>query len=91
MKTQMYKIVQIIDKNFNPKPLPAEHGDLIGKFVWDNYTNKIEIGYPCFFLWNDNSGKMMRTSRVEEVLELEYTHQILVTTQNSVYLFTEVD
>ena len=45
-------------------------------------------GRSLYFEYNDNSGKMMRTSLVQEVVQVN--GQIRVTTMNSVYWFEEV-
>ena len=94
----MYKITNVTDrqgviKQEFIKDMKLAHGDeLLGDFVdyqcmkfWSDADN----GISCYFEWADDSGKMLRTSRVESVTE--YNDDIKITTRNSVYEFEKVE
>ena len=89
----MYKITNVTDRQGVVKQafindMKSAHGDeLLGDFVDYDYM-ACEINAPCYFEWADDSGKMLRTSRVESVAE--YNDDIKITTRNSVYEFKKV-
>lgn len=93
---EMYKIISVTDKDGNDKvefmdELKSKHGDLSGEFVYFNFMlSGIENGAKpsCCFEWNDDSGKMLRTSSVESISE--WDNKIKIVTRNSVYVFEEM-
>ena len=91
----MYKIVSVTDKHKNIKQdfideMKIKHGEeLLGDFVHYEYMkNNIEYKPSCCFEWDDNSGKMLRTSRVQNISEGD--DKIKIVTENSCYVFERV-
>lgn len=87
----MYKIVMVTDKNNNVKhewmdELKSYHPNMEGEIV---SPELIDLRC-CFCLaWNDNSGKMLRTSRLENYED--NGNSLKVTTKNSVYYLEKVE
>ena len=90
----MYKIISITDKQGNDKSHYAtlDHPQLLGEFENLNLL-KGEIAngnHPhCYFIWADDSNKMLRTSRVQSISE--WDDKIKIVTENSVYVFERVE
>ena len=53
------------------------------------FWNMPYIGMPFYFEYADNSGKMMRSSTVQSITNVN--GQIRITTRNSEYWFEEID
>ena len=92
----MHKITKVTDRQGVTKQefindMKSKHGDeLLGDFIYYDYMkSNIEQRPSCCFEWNDDSGKMMRTSYVESVTE--YDDTIKIATKNSVYEFEKVE
>jgi hypothetical protein len=92
----MYKIVSVTDKSGNVKldfidDMKSKHGDeLLGDFVnYEHMKNNLENKPCCCFEWADNSGKMLRTSRVDSMSE--WDNKVKIATMNSVYVFEKVE
>ena len=92
----MYKITSVTDKEGSVKQefiddMKAKHGEeLLGDFIYyEHMKNYLEHKPHCCFIWADNSGKMMRTSRVQSMSE--WDNKIKVVTENSVYVFEKVE
>ena len=89
----MYKIISITDSQGNDKSHSTRqsHPQLLGEFENLNLL-KGEIAngnHPhCYFIWADDSNKMMRTSRVESMSE--WDDKIKIVTMNSCYVFERV-
>ena len=47
------------------------------------------VGGVIVFLYNDDSGKMLRSSTIEEIVRIK--NQIKVVTRNSVFVFEELE
>lgn len=85
-----YKITNITDHQGVPKQeffdeLNEKHPGLIGEILYSDFFE--ELGY-LFFVWNDNSGKMLRTSKISEVEETENGY--VITTRNNIYTLEKV-
>ena len=81
----MYKIVNVTDRDGNIKQafideLKNVHPDLSGEILYPELTKA--GGHLCL-LWNDDTGKMLRTSTIEEYVANGNT--IKVVTRNSIY------
>ena len=92
----MYKITNVTDRKGIIKQdfiddMRLKHGEeLLGDFADYQYMkDNIEHNISCYFQWADNSGKMLRTSKVESVVE--YNDTIRIVTRNSVYEFEKVE
>ena len=90
----MYKIISITDKQGVDKSEPhrQSHPQLLGEFYYlDMLKSGVTNGYEphCYFIWADDSNKMMRTSRVESITE--YNNIVKIVTMNSVYTFEKVE
>lgn len=81
----MYKIINVTDKEGNIKQefineIKSVHPNLSGELL---LSESPIVGKCLYFVWNDNSGKILRTSTIES-----YNNNgdiIQVTTQNSIY------
>ena len=89
----MYKLISCTDKQGVEKvefmnELKEKHPNMMGDVIYydvfiSGYNNGLN---PCFcLLWNDDSNKMLRTSRVKNFYEAD--GEMVVTTMNSVYTF----
>lgn len=77
----MYKIIKAQGKNGTDKLKDIEKNhSLIGD---------LKLGKYAYFIYNDDSGKMMCTSTIENVEHLG--SRVIVTTRNSEYWFEEVE
>ena len=90
----MYKIISITDKQGVDKSHYAtlDHPQLLGDFEDLNFLKgEIANGNEphCYFIWADESNKMMRTSRVQSISE--WDDKIKIVTMNSVYMFERVE
>ena len=65
--------------------LNEKHPGLMGEIL---YPDLIDVFGYLFFGWNDNSGKMLRTSKISEVEETENSY--VITTRNSIYTLEKV-
>lgn len=93
----MHKITNVTDRQGVAKQefiddMKSAHGDeLLGDFIhYDYMMDWILVGVNpvCQFVWNDDSNKMMVTSKVESITE--YNDTIKIITRNSVYEFEKV-
>lgn len=81
----MYKMIKAISNTGTDKlPEIAAMHSLEGDLDWIPYTN-----YPFFFVYNDDSGKMMRSSAVQETIIVD--GQIRFRTLNSEYWFEHME
>ena len=80
----MYRIIKAESKDGTDKldEIRAVHS-LEGLF-WGTPV----VGYPFYYEYNDDSGKMRRSSLVQEIIHVN--KQIRITTLNTVYWFEEV-
>ena len=90
----MYKIISITDSQGNDKSESARqaHPQLLGEFENLNLLkDEIANGTQprCYFIWADDSNKMLRTSRVQSITE--YNNIVKIVTMNSVYTFEKVE
>ena len=90
----MYKIISITDKQGVDKSdiTRQSHPQLLGEFENLNLLKgEITNGNQpcCYFIWADDTDKMMRTSRVESMSE--WDDKIKIVTENSCYLFERVE
>ena len=90
----MYKIISITDKQGVDKSHYAtlDHPQLLGDFYYlDMLKSGVANGNEpcCYFIWADDTDKMMRTSRVESITE--YNNIVKIVTMNSVYTFEKVE
>lgn len=77
----MYKIIKAQGKDGTDKLRDIEKiHSLVGE---------LELGKYACFIYNDDSGKMMRTSTIEDVKY--FGNRVIVTTRNSEYWFEEVE
>lgn len=90
MDKKLYKIISVTDKEGNIKQDAIDQmkeicADMVGEVV---FPELIKAGTRFCLLWNNDSGRMMRTSLIESFdesnLELE------VVTRNSVYTLRDV-
>ena len=89
----MYKIISITDKQGNDKSHYAtfDHPQLLGDFYYlDILKSGVTNGNQphCYFIWADDSNKVMRTSRVQSMSE--WDDKIKIVTMNSCYVFERV-
>jgi hypothetical protein len=77
----MYKIIKAMSKDGTDKlPEMEKLHSLCGELYINNCV---------FFIYDDDSGKMMRTSTVENVTMVD--KYIMVTTRNTEYCFEKVE
>lgn len=85
----MYRITKILDKNGHSKDdyfkeIKTHHPSMSGRIL---YPELIRVGGCFCLLWDDDSGKMLRTSTIEEY---ENDHgKVKVVTMNSIYYLEE--
>lgn len=81
----MYKMIKAVSNNGEDKlsEIASRHS-LEGDLDWIPYTN-----YPFFFIYHDDSGKMMRSSAVQETIIVD--GQIRFRTRNSEYWFENME
>ena len=81
----MYKIVNITDREGNIKQdfideIKLTHPNMSGEII----NKELLKAHICMdFMWNDNSGKMLETSSIEEYIEND--DKVKVVTRNSIY------
>ncbi len=81
----MYKMIKATTHEGKDKlPDIAAIHSLEGKLHWIPDTN-----YPFFFAYNDSSGKMMRSSVVQEINTVD--NQIRFRTRNTEYWFEKME
>ena len=90
----MYKIISITDHSNNDKSasIRQSHPQLLGDFYYlDMLRSGVANGTEpsCYFVWADDTNKMLRTSRVQSMSE--WDNKIKVVTENSVYVFEKVE
>lgn len=86
----MYRITKILDKNGNSKDdffaeMKACHPKMSGEIL---YPELIRIGGCFCLLWDDDSGKMLRTSAIEKYEN--DNGKVEVVTRNSIYYLEEI-
>ena len=80
----MYRLIKYEGKDgFNKLEDVAASHPLEGSFYWP-----LMVGDSIAFAYNDDSGKMLRSSYIEEMVTVN--GQIRITTKNSVFVFEEV-
>lgn len=87
----MYKIVRITDKDGNDKTdffkeMKECHPNMSGEIL---YPELIRVGGCFCLLWNDDSGKMLRTSAIEKYEN--DNGNVKVVTRNSIYCLEEIE
>lgn len=95
----IYKITSITDRQDNPKLEPFEdclklHPNMEGEFIdFELMCQYVIANAPtnCYFKWNDDSNKMLRTSGVEYIIGELGDDNIEIATMNSVYKFERVN
>ena len=83
--SKIYRIVNITDREGNVKQdfideLQLIHTELVGEIL---YSELIKAGCHFCFVWNDDTGKMLRTSTIEDYFNNKDT--VKVVTRNSIY------
>ena len=83
--SKIYRIVNITDRKGNVKQdfideLHIIHTELVGEIL---YPELIKVGGHFCFVWNDDTGKMLRTSTIEDYFNNKDT--VKVVTRNSIY------
>ena len=88
-----YKLIHATDKLGNDKSLSEfelAHPNMTGEaYNFDMFKESVKMGnQPCFmFIWDDDSNRVLRTSKVEKVIE--YIGGFKIVTMNSIYEFEE--
>lgn len=84
-----YRIVNITDKNFNVKhnfieQIKQSHPSMSGEIL---YPDCLMPGTFLMLAWNDCSGKMLRTSRIEKITGkvVSGDQYLTIITKNSIY------
>lgn len=81
----MYRIISIKDKNGIEKvdfynEMRLVHPSMSGEILYPEY---IRVGNHFCLVWNDDIGKMLRTSTIEKVFHDEDVY--VIETRNSIY------
>ena len=82
----MYKIIYLTDRDGNVKEafiqeMKQNHPNMCGELLFSGW---LEIGSSLCLVWDDDSNKMLRTSRiVNDVIREE--GKIIVTSMNTIY------
>lgn len=81
----MYRMIKAVGYDGTDKlnDISAQHS-LIGTFYWG-----LTVGSPIGFVYNDDSGKMMRSSTIQEIVYCN--NQIRIKTRNTEYWFEKVE
>ena len=89
-----YRIVNVTDKDFNVKQdfieqMKQSHPSMSGEIL---YPDCLTPGTFLMLVWDDCSGKMLRTSRVEKITgKIESGDQyLIITTRNSIYTLEKI-
>lgn len=89
----MYKLAGLTDKEGKSKDETLEHikknHSLYGELHIFLYYS-FEVHYFCF-VYNDNSNQMLRSSTIENDEYVEEDKLRIITTENSIYYFEEVE
>lgn len=87
----MYKIINVTDKQGNPKTYFIEDMKTIHPTLSGELINRelFESGYCMSLKWNDASEKMLQTSWIENYEEVD--NILTVTTRNSIYILERID
>ena len=81
----MYKIIKATGHDGTDKlPQIAEVHSLEGKFLWIP-----QVDGSFGFLYNDNSGKIRSSSKINEIVW--ENSKVIIKTQNTEYLFERID
>ena len=70
------------------------HPNMVGDFIsFDALCQFVTANVPsvCVFEWYDDSGKILRTSRIEYIVGKLDDDKIQVATENSIYEFVKVE
>ena len=83
--SRIYRIVNITDREGNVKQdfieeLHLIHPELVGEIL---HPELVKVGGHFCFAWNDDTGKMLRTSTIEDCFNNKDT--VKVVTRNSIY------
>lgn len=86
----MYKIIGITDKKGHFKTdffaaMKSYHPNMSGEIL---YPELIRVGGCFCLLWDDDSGKMLRTSAIEKYEN--DNGKVKVVTRNSIYYLEEI-
>lgn len=87
----MYKIVSVKDRDGNDKvefyaETKSKHPSMSGEILYPEMTCR--PGGYLYLAWNDDSGKMLRTSTIEKYQD--NGDKIEVITRNSIYILERV-
>ena len=85
-----YKITKVTDRQGVPRTeflaeLKSNHPDLTGYITW---PNNFSLFRSLIFEWDDNSGKMLRTSNIEKIVGRLFGFEIM--TRNSIYTLERI-
>lgn len=90
----MYKIVGLTDLDGVSKDerlrYIEEKYSLYGNFFYDCFY-RLQEGFSFGFVYNGDSGKMLKSSTIKDVDYVEKDKLYIVTTRNSIYYIKEVD
>lgn len=86
----MYRITKILDKNGNSRDkyfadIKSHHPNMSCEIVLHEY---VRVGGCLCLLWNDDTNKMLKTSKIEEYEN--DNGKIKVVTRNSIYYLEEI-
>ena len=87
---KMWKIVSITNHDGKIKQefydeIKAIHPNMSGEIL---YPHLLKVGSCLCLEWDDDSCKMLRTSKITKIREEEF--KLIITTRNSVYTLEEV-
>lgn len=85
-----HRIISIKDREGIEKidtynELKSIHPNMSGEIL---YRELMQPGYHLCFVWDDDTGKMMRTSTIESYNDDDNTVEVV--TRNSIYLFENI-
>ena len=89
-----YRIVNVTDKDFNVKQdfieqMKMSHPSMSGEIL---YPDCLMPGTFLMLVWDDCSGKMLRTSRVEKITGkiISGDQYLTIITRNSIYTLERI-
>lgn len=89
-----YRIVNVTDKDFNVKQdfieqMKKSHPSMSGEIL---YPDCLMPGTFLMLVWDDCSGKMLRTSRVEKITGkiISGDQYLTIITRNSIYTLERI-
>ena len=86
----MYKLISITDKQGVEKvefmnELKANHPNMMGELEIKEMIDEVFL-----FYWDDDSGKMLKSSEIEKYEEID-GEECRITTMNNIYEFVRVE